>query len=249
MSLTQVNMKDIVKKQYRYKLKAYIQVLSSLMFIQLLALLFSLNGVASMGSGGGLVDLEVKYYSADMVLAFTMLWGFISAILITTKAYRNDDFVFVANRLSSNLANILFLLTASVIGGITAILSSYLLRVVIQLFQTDVILKSSQVLAAPWDLLLGIFSAVLYIFLVCSLGYLVGTLVQLNKLFAVLLPAGFIGLLLLNGLSGNAGLIGSIFVFFITESSLPLFVIKVMVTAGLLFFGSAVLSNRLEVKS
>jgi len=244
MSLTKVSLIDVVKKQYIYKLKAYSQVFMSLIFLQLLAVLFSMNGVGSMGgSTGGSVELQVKYFSADFVAAFTMLWGFITAILITTKAYRNDDFVFVANRISSNLSNAVFLLTASVVGGITAMLSSYLLKVIVNYF-----FKSTPILDAPIELLLGIFSTILYVFLFCALGYLVGTLVQISKAFTVLLPAAFFGTLILEGLSGKAGTVANVFDFFFTESSLVLFIVKIIVSAGLLFSGAFVLSNRLEVR-
>ena len=123
MSLKTINLAETVKKQFVFKLKANIDVFSSLVWIQLLAILFSLNGVASMGMGGTNLSVDVKYYSADLVIIFTMLWSFVTAITITTKPYRNHDFTFVSNRLSSSLSNILFLLTASFIGSITATLS------------------------------------------------------------------------------------------------------------------------------
>lgn len=53
-----------------------------------------------------------------------------TGILITTKAVRYDDFTFVSNRLSSNLANILFLLTASAIGGAAAVTAGFLLKII-----------------------------------------------------------------------------------------------------------------------
>ena len=243
MSLTKVSLIEVVKKQYVYKLKAYSQVFISLIFLQLLAVLFSMNGVGSMGSTVGSVEVQASYFSSDFVAAFTMLWGFITAILITTKAYRNDDFVFVANRVSSNLSNAVFLLTTSVVGGITAMLSSYLFKVIIYYF-----FKSTPILDAPIELLLGIFSTILYVFLFCALGYLVGTLVQISKVFTVLLPAAFFGALILEGLSGKAGTVASVFEFFFTESSLVLFIVKIIVAAGLLFSGAFVLSNRLEVR-
>jgi len=249
MSLTKVSLTNVVKKQYVYKLKAYSQVFMSLIFLQLLAVFFSLNGVGGMAGGDGSIDVEVKYFSSDYVTAFTMLWGFITAILITTKAYRNDDFVFVTNRVSSNLSNAVFLLTASFIGGITAMLSSYLLKVIIYYFISDVPIKSTTILEAPLELLLGIFSTFLYIFLFCALGYLVGTLVQISKAFTVLLPAAFFGGLILDGLLGKSRAIAYVFEFFFTESSLPLFIVKIIVAAGLLFSGAFVLSNRLEVRA
>ncbi|WP_406580776.1 hypothetical protein [Bacillus salipaludis] len=249
MSLTKVSLTDVVKKQYVYKLKAYSQVFMSLIFLQLLAIFFSLNGVGGMFSSGGSIEVQVKYFSADYVAAFTMLWGFITAILITTKAYLNDDFLFVTNRVSSNLSNVVFLLTASGIGGITAMLSSYLLKAIVYYFISDLSLKSTTVLDAPLEMLMGIFSTILYVFLFCALGYLVGMLVQISKAFTVLLPAAFFGGLILDGLNGKSGVIAYVFAFFFTESSLVLFMVKIIVTAVLVFSGAIVLSNRMEVRA
>ncbi len=248
MSLMDITMTEVIKKQYAYKMRAYIQVFVSLIFLQLLAVLFSLSGVGSMGSSDGMVETEVRYYSADFVEVFTMLWGFISAVLITTKAYRNDDFMFITSRVTSNLSNMLFLLTASFIGGITAILSSYLLKLIVNLFISDYFIKGTPVLSVSSEILLGLFSAFLYIFLFSMLGYLAGTLVQLHKSFAGLLPAAFLGSLFLDTADGRSGVFAHVFQFYHSESSILLFTVKIMVTALVLFLASAWLSNRLEVR-
>ncbi|CAH2715800.1 hypothetical protein BACCIP111895_02984 [Neobacillus rhizosphaerae] len=249
MSLTKVSLIDIVKKQYVYKLKAYSQVFISLIFIQLLAVFFSLNGVGGGGISSGSIQINVSYFSADFVVAFTMLWGFITAIVITTKTYRIDDFIFVTNRASSNLSNMVFLLIASVIGGITAMLSTNLIKVIVYYFKSDFALKSTTVMDMPMEFLIGIFSTILYVFLFCALGYLVGTLVQISKVFAVLLPAAFLGGLIFDGLSGKTGVIAKVLGFYFTESSLALFIVKIIMTAGLLFIGAFALSNRREVRT
>lgn len=188
-----------------------------------------------MGSSSATFEVEVHYYSADLVVGFTLLWGFITAIQTTTKAYRNDDFVFVTNRLVSNLSNTLFLMTASVVGGITAILSNYVLKLIINLFMKGSIALGMQGGASPLLLLLGILTTSLYILLFCGLGYLVGTLVQISKLFVVLLPALFIGSVFYAGSTGTTGMVEDIFQFYFTESSLLLFMIKVLMTVVLFF--------------
>lgn len=248
MSLTKVSLAEVVKKQYIYKLHAYIQAFLSLIILQVIAILFSLNGSGMMGSGGGMIDLEVHYYSADIVVAFTILWGFITAILITTKAYRNDDFILVTNRISSNLSNVLFLLTASLIGGITANLSSFLLKIIISIFKSDFYINSPVEIVTVMDLFVGSGATVLYIFLFSALGYLVGILVQLNRVFAVVLPVVFVGGLILDGMRGDAGVIAAVFKFFFAESSFTLFLIKGICTLVLLFLAAFGLSNRMEVK-
>lgn len=129
MSLTEVSLASVVIKQYKYKLKAYLGVFSSLVVLQILGVIFSFSGSGSMGTGAYGINVNISYYSADIVIFFTIIWGFISALLMTTRAYRDDDFVLITNRVSSNLSSIAFMLIASIAGGITAMLSGFLLKV------------------------------------------------------------------------------------------------------------------------
>jgi hypothetical protein len=248
MSLSRASLMDVVKKQYAYKLKSYIQVFMSLVVLQLIAVLFSFNGVGMMGSSSASIEVDIHYFSADIVVIFTMLWAFITAILITTKAYRNDDFAFVTNRVSSNLSNMLFLITASMIGGLTAILTTHLMKIVMYFFKEQQLLDGTSAMAVPEEILSGIVTTIFYVLLFSALGYFVGTLVQLNRIFVVLLPALVFGSLFLGAVSGNAVLTDSIVKFFFTETSLSLFIVKIIVTASLLFSSAFVLSNGMEVR-
>lgn len=135
MSFTQTSLVDVVRKQYAFKLKAYLLAFGTLVGLQLLAIFFSFGGVANMGTGSDDLEMNVTLYSADIVIVFTMLWAFITGILLTTKAYRYDDFAFVTNRVSSHLANALFLVTASIVGGMCAILCRFPLKVYIYYFE------------------------------------------------------------------------------------------------------------------
>ena len=247
MYLTEVNLFDIVKKQFLYKLKAYLSVFSSLLIIQVVGMLLSMNGSSSMGMSSDGYSLNISYYTGDMVIIFTMLWSFISAIIMTTKAYRDDNFVFVSNRFSSNLSNICFLVFASIVGGITAMLSGFSLKVVMYF-----ILEHGNVMGTIisfQELLLGMIVSTFYVLLVASLGYLIGMLVQISKWFSVLLPAVFFGYLFLSASKGDeASIIFETVKFFAKETSLFLFLLKVIVTAIILFYGSIILSNKMEVR-
>jgi hypothetical protein len=247
MSLTRTSLLEVTKRQYVFKLKSYIQVFMTLVVLQLLGMLFSFNGVGMMGSSNGSVEVEIQYYSADIVVVFTMLWAFITAILITTKAYRNDDFAFVTNRLSSNLSNMLFLLTASILGGILSILSSYLMKVIMYLVGQQLV-NATNVTAVSIDFLLGIAATVFYVILASALGYFVGTLVQINRIFVVVIPVLFFGSLFVGEVSGKREIMTAVFEFIFTEPSLLVFIVKILVMAGLLFGSAFVLSNRMEVK-
>ncbi len=249
MSLNELSMLSIIKKQYLFKIKSYTGALSALLTAQLIALLFSFNGSGSSSSGSSNISFSIQYYSANIVIMFTMIWAFIMAVLITTKAYRNDDFVFITNRFSSHVANYLYLITLSIIGGVTAMLSGFLLKVMMYyFFGTDYLFLSSPHLAA-FDYIQGVIGTIFYLVLLCSLGYLVGTLVQWQRIFILILPAFFVGSLLFGArIPGQIELITSVFQFFIFESSFILFLLKVVLTVGLLQAATLALSNRLEVR-
>lgn len=245
MSLATANLMETVKKQYSFKLKAYIDSFSSLVGIQLLAILFSLGGSSSYTSFSDGIGLEVKYYSADIVIVFTMIWAFVTAITITTKPYRNHDFTYVTTRLSSSLSNILFLLTASLLGATTAVLSRFLIQLV------GYFLFDYQLYSAPINLgviVLGIMSSLTYIFCLSSIGYLIGALVQVSKLFAVFIPVLFIGSLFLNAATQREPFLTKVVQFYAMETSVLLFLIKMLVTTALFFILSISILNRMEVR-
>lgn len=246
MYLTEVNTWDIVKKQYRYKLKSYFGVFTSLMAIQLLAIFFSLNGTGMSGGSSGTLDYEVHYFTSDIIQVFMMLWAFIQAIIITTKAYRYDDYAFVTNRMISHYSNVLFLFSASVFAGVTVYLSSHLFKVIIYIVKdsSSIMMDSLTVTG----LLSGIAASILYIFLFASVGYFVGMLVQFHKIFSFLLPAAFFGTLILDGLTREPALLVNISTFFGSETSFFVFLIKIIGVSFLFLLGSMGVSSRMEVR-
>lgn len=245
MSLSTVKLNEIVRKQYLFKLRAYIDTLSSLMGIQVIAMLFSFGGNFSTSSFSSALQIELRYLSSDLVIIFTMIWAFTTAITITTKPYRNQDFTYITNRLSSSLSNILFLMTASFAGAFTAILSRFFIMIVAYFVEDGELYIVSQHIG---DFFLGITSSFLYIFLITALGYFIGTLVQMNKLFTIIIPVVFIGILFVDASYQSEPVIGKIFKFYVFESSLFLFSLKVIVTAIGLFALSISILNRMEVR-
>lgn len=131
MSLTETSALTVVKTQYHYKTKAHAGLFFTLIAVQLLAFLLSLNGVG--GSSGGSsqgIFYTIKYITGDMIIVFTLIWAFSIGISMANNGFKTD-FTFVSNRLSSHLSSLAFLLTAAVIGGVTATLCGLLLRVVL----------------------------------------------------------------------------------------------------------------------
>lgn len=247
MSLTKVSLWDVVKKQFRFKLKSYRGMFTSLMILQVMAFLFSLGAESGGGGGSDTFSYDMKFYSGNIIIAFMMIWAFISAIVITTQAYRFDDYTFVANRLSSHLANILFLGLASVIGGVTFMLASQSLKLAV------FFLKGREFVASqPLTVLQmaeGLAASILYLFLFTAIGYLVGMLVQRSKVFMIIIPGLLFGSLFLNVfLASQSTFVIDIAQIFVRETSFLLFTLKVLLASSLAYGIAAWISNSLEVR-
>ncbi|GGA77795.1 hypothetical protein [Ornithinibacillus halotolerans] len=246
MSLANVNLSNIVIKQYRYKMKSFIGVFLALMVIQVFGILISMLGASSSGFSNGFFFINVTSYTANVVIAFTMIWAFTNAIIVTTKSYREDDFTFISNRLSYNLSNILFLITACVIGAITAFLSRgviYILVFFVNDLETFLTVNQEVNMA---DYLIGVLATILIVLLAGAAGYVVGMLFQLNKLLIFILPVFVFGLDFIR--TSNESTLQRIFEFYFTEQVFTIFVVKTIMTILLGFGLAALLTNRMEVR-
>lgn len=248
MSLKEISLSSITLKHYVYKLKGHSGLVYSLMFVQLLGLLLSMGpGSGSGGSGGDFLSVSVREYSADAILIFSFVWIIVMASLLGSKDYRSMEFSLVTNRISSHLSNILILVTGSVFAGVTSTLMSALHRIllVITLNPSEFIFGGLRIASA--NLLLGIFVSSLYMLLLAAGAYLVRMIIELNKSFGIILSLviiafvfGTVRIFALN--------IGNLIHFYTSESSLGIFVIKVLFTVLVLFGLSIFTSNRMEVK-
>jgi hypothetical protein len=198
-----------------------------------------------MWSSNGEASIQVQYFTGDIVVVFTFIWSFVTAITITIKPYRHHDFTFVTNRLSSSLSNILFLLCANLIGGVTSILSGNIISLLKYLFfDTQLYHIHSGVLES----LGGIAMTFLYLCMLSALGYFIGALIQIHKIFAVFIPLLFIGLIMISGSMQGIPFTIHLYQFYVKETSVFLFMIKSVVTTLLLLLPSISILNRLEVR-
>lgn len=247
MSLTTTNLWDVVKTQYHYKLKAQAGHFLTLVAMQLLAFLFSLNGVGGVSGGGGQgITYSIKYYTGDVIIVFTFIWAISVGYSLARDGFK-IDFTFVTNRFSSHLSNLAFIFTAAVLAGVTATLCGLLLRVVILLARGTV--DAGSVWIAPWLLLGGIFAVTLYVMLLSMIGYLAGMLRQKHPALVALLVGLFLGTLFVEARStGQSRLFVTVFEFFSQEGSYALLALKVVLVSALVFGCVALFSNRMEVK-
>jgi len=248
MFLTETNLMTVAKTQYRYKIKANAGMFVILIAVQLLAFLLSLNGGVGASSGGSDgITYNIKYISGDIIIVLTLFWALSIGISTAGSGFKMD-FTFISNRVSSHLSSIAFLLTAAVVGGVTATLCGILLRVVMYYTQAGVD-TGSGFWIAPLSLLTGIFATILYAVLTSSIGYFAGMLVQRNRVFIVLLPVLFFGTLFVEARStSQVQTLISAIEFFSKESSHALFALKAILVSALLYGCVILFSNRMEVR-
>ena len=81
-----------------------------------------------------------------------------------------------------------------------------------------------------------------------ALGYLIGALVQLHKIFAIFIPLLFIGLVMISGTMQGVPFTIHLYEFYVKETSMLLFLLKSVITTLLLLLPSISILNRLEVR-
>jgi hypothetical protein len=243
-----MNLGTTVIRQFNYKLKAYNGVLSSLVLVQIIAILFAMSGNGSFHSSGGAgISFSGTLYTNVNVIIFTILWIIAHSIMMTTKAEREHGFTFVSNHLSNHLSNALFLLLASVIAAITTILAGFLMRVLVYFFSETTPFLGASVHYAASDIFIGIFSMTFYLILFASLGYFFGTLSQLHRMLPYLIPVLLIGIFIwLVQLDHSLVVRGAVFYF--EETNAFLFVLKITVTSIVCFLAAILLTKRLEAR-
>lgn len=245
MYLNEVSLFNVVKKQIHFKVKSYTGIFHSLVLLQVLGLFLSTLGVSSMSESGSNFSLTVEYFTSGIVLWMTAIWLFINTILLTTKAYREDDFTFISTRLSRLWANIVYLGLLTVMGAISAYLATNVLKLYLILKNELIILDSLSLFSNIFSLL-GLIG---YFILVSAIAYTIGSIIQRSKLIAIVTSISLmmLGIIIIR-LQGE-DLFAHILNFFIREPNLALFWIKISITSSLLFLLSWIMSKNQEVQA
>ncbi|GGM25269.1 hypothetical protein GCM10011351_08760 [Paraliobacillus quinghaiensis] len=248
MSLANLKKSEILQILFLFKLKSYSALFTSLILVQILAMLFSLSGPISSGSFGfsGPIHVNIGYYTGDIIVGFTLVWGFVAGLLLTTKKYYMVDFLFVTTRKMSQVANLLFLVAISIIGTLTAQLAGGFIQSV-NVFFNDVKLVTNPLIIS--ELLLSIGSLFFYLLFMTIIGYFIGMCVQLHKVFIIVLPAIFVGTIVQAVRLGDGyNFITKSYYFIIQESIFVLFSLKIFVLITILFVTAFLIGKRMEVQ-
>ncbi|MFJ7827964.1 hypothetical protein [Psychrobacillus sp. NPDC096623] len=242
MFLNNSSLFSVVKAQVKFKINAYNGLIYSLIILQVLGIL--LVGVA--GSSGTSINnttISLNTSTIDMGFMLVSLLAISVGNLITTKAYRYDDFSFVATRLSSSIANGIVLLIFSCYAGVTTFFTGYVMRLILRVKSSHGFVDSSSILNDPLSFLLTIVAIITMLWMFSSIGYIAGTLFQKHKLLffgAVVIVV----VLLMTGIWVRIS--ASIFV---ENGSLLILIMKAIIITVLLFATSTAISNRLGVRT
>lgn len=233
---------DIVKKQYFFKIKAYRSVFITMIITQLLGLALSIEENSSSGFSAENYSIVSNEYSSSIIFALMMVWTFITSILLTTKAYRYDDFSFVTNRLSSYISNVFFLITINIIASITSMMVGFTLQLYLYYFTN---LKDTHL--SPREFFIGLGAYVMYLCLISSLAYLIGMLLQLSRKYILSLIAAFITLIMIMQ-SFDINIVGSVYEQLYDETSFGIFSLKILSICLFHCLLAFFIQNRMEVR-
>jgi len=244
VSLNEVSLIDVVRKQVHFKWKSYTGIFQSLLILQILGLFISTLGEGSMSEPGYGRSISVQYYSSSILVGMTAMWLFINSMLLTTSAYREDDFTFVSTRWSRLLANFTFIISLALLGTVTSFLSMNVLKVYLFIKNDELILTNSLTFFETISSLVVLLS---YLILICAAAYTIGSIIQRNKwvgfgLSMLLIVLGAISV----DYEGTP--INFLIYFIMFDSSLMLLLFKLSLANGFLFFISWMVSDNQEVR-
>lgn len=176
-----------------------------------------------------------------------LIWAFVVGWTLARPAFREMDFSFVSNRFTSHMSSILYIGFASVIGGLIGFFSLFLGKALYFLFYST----DSVVIAKPYtikEILIGVIVIISLTFLLASVGYFVGELVNWNQAFIFIIPALAIGNIVLDAKIGDTVGIGQLVMIFSTETEWSMLFLKVLGFSVLIYTIVIFLTRRMEVR-
>ena len=176
MSLNDVSMMQNVKKQVWWKLSSYSSVFMTIIAVQIMASLLTLNGTSHMSLGTNELRVEVSSYSLDSILMFSTVTVFIISSMLASKHMVEENFSIVTTRLTASLSTIVAQLIICVITTCTALSSFYIFAFIMRLRKSE---ESFLLQTAVEVKTLVLFFSLLVV--LSAAGFLVGSFLQTNR--------------------------------------------------------------------
>ena len=246
MNTIQTTFFDVIKTQYQFKFRAHHGMFSTMIIVQLIALLLSFSNNQA-GVGINNISVNGVAYSGDMIILLTIAWAGIMAFKLTMKQSTNIMFTFVANRKTNHISNILFIISLSIIGSLSAYFLSFIFRISIYLWKSSEMLLFNEEITLH-GLLIGLVATVLYALLFSAVAYIIGEIIQLHRVFIVIVPTVIFGFIVMVTNFDNVEWINQIVPFVLFETNFYLFFVKCISISIILFFLAMFVGHRLEVR-
>ncbi|QBP39739.1 hypothetical protein [Paenisporosarcina antarctica] len=245
MSLQEVSLFEVVRKQFVYKVKSYTGILQKLMILQTIGILLAASGsTGMMGGSSGTLHYTITFFSGTAIMVMTIMWIITNGFLISTTAYKNDDFTFVSTRWSRHLANGVYIGFLAILGTLTSYMGISVIKVVYQALRIEVMYDMNYTYMEHFASLATIFG---YILLSGILAYFIGSVLQFNKVFTVIGMIVIVALIAVFNSYSQVNLYYSIGKFILAEESIPIFMIKIGSICILTFIASWFLNKNQEV--
>ncbi|MFC6038998.1 hypothetical protein ACFPYN_05960 [Paenisporosarcina macmurdoensis] len=247
MSLQEVRLYEVVKKQVIYKVKSYTGILQTLMVLQLIGLFIAASGSSGMVGGSSMsLNYSFTFFSGTALAVMTILWIITNSVLISTTAYKNDDFTFVSTRWSRHLANGVYIGFLAILGTLTSYMGINVLKIVYQILQVEAIYDVNLSYMDQFASIINIFG---YVLLSGILAYFIGSVLQFNKLFTVFGIIAIVAFIAVFNSFSQVNLYYSIGKFIFAEESISIFIIKIISICLLAFSASWFFNKNQEVHS
>ena len=176
MSLNDVSTMQNVKKQVWWKLSSYSSVFMTIIAVQMMASLLTLNGTSHMSSGNDELRVEVSSYSLDSILMFSMVTVFIISSMLASKHMVEENFSIVTTRLTASISTIIAQLIICVITTCTALSSFYISTLLMRINNSE----GKFVIQTAFEVkTLVLFFSLLVV--LSAAGFFVGSFLQTNR--------------------------------------------------------------------
>lgn len=244
--IIQMNYYDVIKTQYQFKCRAHHGMFSTMIIVQLIAVLFSF-GNNQVGVGVNNISVNAVGYSGNMIIILTIVWAGIMAFRLTTKQSKNMTFTFVTDRKTNHISNILFTVTLSIIGGLSAYFLSFVFTISMYIWKGPKMLLFNEEITVK-GLLIGLVATILYALLFSAVAYFFGEVIQLHKIFIIIVPTTILGFIIITANFDSVEWINRIIPFVLFETNFFLFFVKCITISSVLFLLSVMVGQRLEVR-
>ncbi|MGE7624753.1 hypothetical protein ACQKMD_17365 [Viridibacillus sp. NPDC096237] len=182
MSLTT----NAMKAHLKLKLHAHANMLVYLIVLQIMGVvLFAFSGSGQMGKGAENVSLEFIIYSPAGIFMLSILWIFYVGVTLTRKGVRKEIIPFLGSPRVNSITDIITLIYMGAFLTFTVMLSNYFIYSVVVLFTDKKFAEGMTIFNEPKVFFINALAVFIVSITTAAIGYFVGTLLQISKIFIV----------------------------------------------------------------